>query len=273
MNNSIKHNAGIARMNLKTLFISRSFYISIAVNLAALILTYYFNRAQGGTEDVCDEFFSDFYFGILSKIVILVSSLPVITGFCTDWNTQFIRSVVSRAGINRYLRHKILFCIVGTFITAFISLWLFTLFLLTRLPMISPLGVDSLSGIYPFNTIVSDAPVLYQLLKITCLSIYCSFWSVVGLAISAYIPNRFLVFTSPFTLCYILEIIYNNTFALNAPSFLQIPYLGLASMGLPLFEIPFLDFSYIVLLFLGLSALAGYIFTIGAKRRINNEIV
>lgn len=274
MNKALKYNAGIAKMNFKSLLLSKIFYASIAANLAVLIMAYYFHYVQGASiSDVCSEFLTDFYFGTLPRIVILISTLPVITSFCTDWNTQYVRSVAGRAGVERYLRHKILYCIAGTFITAFISLWLFTFFLRTRMPMITPMGAEELSGIYPFGVIVADAPYLYQLCKIICFSAYCSVWAVVGLAISAYIPNRFLVFTSPFTLCYILEIIFNNKIVLVTPLFLHIPYLALATMTSPLFGNPVIDLLYIVLLFFGLSLLAGKVFFRGAKRRINNEIV
>lgn len=264
-------------MNLRSFFLSSNLYISIAANLVILIISsvlrYIGSGGQFGSSDVCTEFDTEFYFTMIPKIVVLISSFPVITSFCADWNTQYIRSVVGRTGIKRYLRHKVLFCIFGTFISAFISLWLFTFYLQTKMPMITPSGAENLSRVHPFGELAAASPYIFQFLKITCFSIYCSFWSVVGLAVSAYIPNRFVVFVMPFVIYYISENIFNNKAVEALPTFLHIPYLGLAAVTHPLFGNPVIDIMYILALFLALSFWVGGIFIKGAKRRINNEIV
>ena len=97
-------------------------------------------------------------------------------------------------------------------------------------------------------------------------------WSVVGLALSTYYPNRYLVYCIPFVSCYVLEHILEELLWIF-PSWAWLPSLGESALAVPLFGNAWVDFFYIVLLFTGISLLLGVVFVNGVKRRMRNEIV
>jgi len=275
-NNSVS--VGLIITNTKQILTSKSFYISILLIVVVMLFTLFTENIQSRMEfidynGVCYEVFLLFYFGILPKLVVLISTLPVVTSFCTDWNTQYIRLVASRTGVSKYARHKVYSCITGTFFTSFVALLIFTLILLTFMPITTESGTENVGRMYPFGGLVEQHPYLFQLIRIICFSSFCSVWGALGLALSAYIPNRYIVYASPFVIYYIIEQLINNKITSDIPTWLYIPYLGTISLTTPLFGNYIIDFLYINLLFIGLSLLIGEVFVHGAKRRMRNEIV
>lgn len=269
---------GLIGTNVKQIVMSKNFYTAIILAVLILLFTFCSKKFSGEQWEiscygVCHDFFYLFYFGMMPKLIVLISALPVVTGFCKDWNTGYIRLAAGRAGVSKYMRHKVYACIAGTFITAFIALSIFTLLLRIIMPMTTEAGIANLEFLYPFGGMVEQYPYVYQFMRIICFSSFCTVWSVLGLALSAYIPNRYVVCASSFVIYYVMEQIFNNKVADYVPTWLSIPYLGITTLTTPLFGNVLLDFLYINVLFVGLALAAGTIFVHGAKRRMRNEII
>lgn len=276
MNRQTNKSTGILCMNLKSLFLSKGFYIAVAANFLVMLFEQIFQHGKFNlsADNLCYQFNTLIYYGLLPKTtLIIISAIPVIATFCNDWNTQYIRSVVGRTGIDRYLNHKIYFCFLGTFITSFVSLMLCTLFMLLKFPIISENGIMNLSGFYPIGCIIEKHPYLFQILKIFCLSLYYGFWSVAGLTVSAFIPNRFVVYTSPFIFSLTAEMFFDGVLSGIVPSFFQLPNIAFTTLTKPMFGNIIIDLLYIIFIFVGLSLLVGQLFIYQAKRRICNEVI
>lgn len=255
-------------------FISKNVYGAIILNLCVLSISFYTRNmtVMNGMKSygVCHEFFYVFYFDITPKLLILISALPFVGTFCNEWNSGYAKFAASRMGIKKYLRSKVVLGIVGPFVVAFISQLIMTLLLQIHIPLTTEMGLDNLSGIYPFGNIAENA-VLYQLIRIFCFSTFCSIWCCAGLMVSAFIPNRYVVYSVPFISFYLIEQIFNNKFVEKVPNLMSLIYLSTTSLTTPLFNNTLLDFLYINLLFIMIASIIGFGFVKKAGRRMRYE--
>ncbi|WP_141720177.1 hypothetical protein [Massilioclostridium coli] len=110
------------------------------------------------------------------------------------------------------------------------------------------------------------SPWLYILYHIFVISLETAAWGMVGLSISALLPNRFIALLSPFICCYIVTTIsrsfpvYLNFYSINTLEdvFKQ--------------ENPILNLAYIVGVYAVIVLIFSLIFSRVVKRRIGNEI-
>lgn len=277
-----KTGIGIVKTNLKQLLISKNFYFAIFALSATLIFIYFRHIHSGGAINYKDFLFEGgvcyitirvFDYNVVSNLIILIATLPVATSFCTEWNTRYVRSIVSRTGAGKFARHKVLTCYFGTFTAIFIAMAIFTVILLAlKAPIIDEVGINNARE--PFGAIVENHPYLYQLIHIICFSSYCAFWSIVGLAVSAYIPNQYIVYAAPFILYFIVDLqLYKSFWQIKFfPNWLILPNLAHITTVGKLTGNLWIDFFYIVSLFLGLGLLTGELFVYGVKRRMRDEM-
>lgn len=275
MTEKLKPDIGILRMNFMQMLISRNFYISVIAILTVLFISVWeLGMEWAGVEDVCFIFQMILDTNFFPELIVLLAAMPAVSGFCSDWNTQYIRSVAGRTGTEKYARHKVLICLLGTFLTAFVSCFLFVLILLLKYPLYSNETFAVLESVEPLGSIMNVAPFLHLTMRIFCYSVFCSFWASFGLAFSAYIPNRFIACSMPLLFkCIIETIIIKLDTVVTLPTWLLIPYLGTTSMCGKLFGNAFINFLYVVLFFVCLSLAVSSIFVRGVKRRMRNELV
>lgn len=276
MKEKVRFNLQIAGMNLKQIVTSKSFVYSIVAIIAVLVITLIeLKLTTNGEPDVCSNYQMIFDATFFSKIVVLLSAMPAVTGFCTDWNTQYIRSVVGRTGVQKYAVHKVFACMTGTFLTVFIAYTTFALLLLFKYPMATNATVENMSCINPLGSVMLFSPTLCLIMRIICFSVSCVLWASFGLAFSVYIPNRFIACTIPLLFCYVVEIltfIEDSSYGIM-PRWLLLPLLSKTSLSRPIFGNALIDFLYIIFLFVGLSLLVNEVFIHGVERRMRNELV
>lgn len=148
------------------------------------------------------------FVGVYHLMFILMCTIPYGTSFCREFNSNNIKYSVVRSSVNSYSWSKVISCaIVGGLAVAF-----GTLIFIFCASFFRPL-VDSTRGIsegYLATTggeLLSEGKYILYFSIYICLSFFKGFlWSVVGLLVSAYIPNIFVALSSPFILAYVYRI-------------------------------------------------------------------
>lgn len=259
MKNSYIRNNGFTQLFLKT-----TIYLSI---LAIVFICGVCTKSEVEVSEwgeVSTLYVIDIIIGlsVAKKLILLCSSFSAVTGFCQDWNSKYIQFLIIRKGINRYIVSKILVCFISTFIVSFAGIMTFCIGYTIKSPIYSLEDEVEPWGYIGGNKI----PVLYLLVIVLIFSMSCAVWSVIGLTISSYIPNKFVALISPIVASYIIE-----GLSYSLPSCINMNYLSKASVA---FDIPKeLKFMYILLVFVAITIIAGLLFRKQVKRRLGNEIV
>lgn len=149
------------------------------------------------------------FIGVYHLMFILMCTIPYSTSFCMDFNSKNIKYSVVRSSVSSYSWSKVLSCAIA----GGLAVALGTIIFILCASFFRPL-VDSTRGIsesYLATTggeLLSEGKYILYFSIYICLSFFKGFlWSVVGLLISAYIPNIFVALSSPFILAYAYRII------------------------------------------------------------------
>ncbi len=250
---------------------SPAFYLAIVgivlLNFAAMWETLWL-------EIPADTGFIDFAY-VMSYVVnlsyfvylyVFLASVPYVTSFCGDQNCQYIKPMVVRCGVRRYCVSKILGCALSAYLVIMVGLLLTSGLVLLRYPMFNGYSYDLLTP--PFNELAhGPVPMLYFIFQYSCLGMNGALWAVVGLTVSAWLPNRFVALASPLFFYYILTDLLSKWL----PAWISPFSLGKGAdvLGLPAWP----TFLYITGVFIVLIILVGLVFTHLVKRRVRNELV
>ncbi|MBC5788203.1 hypothetical protein [Clostridium facile] len=244
------------------------FWLSVFCIVAICFLSssYYIWEGTGGITTVSNILYMTIVFSNSIILLVLFASFPAASSFCSDWNCQYIRCHVSRSGIKGYIGGRILSCITSSFLACFLGILLFVLILLTFFPLANAERDVSLNAIPTLHKLYLISPWLYLIYHIFIISLATATWSVVGLCISAWIPNRFIALLSPFICYYILD-----TFSLQLPMLINFYHINKGTDILNMGN-PWLNLLYIIAIYTVLMALFGCLFGRTVKRRVGNEI-
>lgn len=135
----------------------------------------------------------------------ILATLPYTTAYVDDTKAGYIKVYLPRIGVDRYVASKALSCALSgglaILLGAVISYILIALLLL-------PIEVAP--------TIVSGADKVKSISPIwgKFALIFASgcFWSMVGLMLASVTKSRYMAYTGPFVVCYILIILYERYF-------------------------------------------------------------
>lgn len=202
---------------------------------------------------------------LFQQLVILTAAIPTAASFCNDWCCQFIRPVVVRSGVKRYALSKVLVCALSSFLIVLIGMTLFFVFMGFFLPVAhsDPLNPP----VPPYGTLLEGpAPFLYLLCVGSLFALSASLWTVVGLAVSARLPNKFVAICTPLIASYLLQELTKSL-----PPQFNLYYLSRARNILG--QGAGISFLYSAFVFLALIGLAGYFFYRTVQRRVQNELV
>jgi hypothetical protein len=259
------------RMSLLQVARSPLFYLAV-IGVCALCffsVGQYMKESWKGIHNQSVLYFFDLFIGLsmYKKLVVLFTVIPYAASFCSDWNCQFIKPVVIRTGVSRYIWSKITTCFLSAFFAVWIGIMLFVALMSTIMPVMPVHQLQNMVAGSPFESLAySPLPVLYLFAEATVYSLAAALWSVVGLTVSAYMPNRFVAIATPVIAGYLLE-----NLSMNLPVWLNL-YLLTRSANV-LKQGPAVSFAYFVFIFLLLSFLFGLVFSRQVRRRLRNEIV
>ncbi len=241
------------------------FYLAI---VGVIVVCYVSTYRYLGIES---ELYVDVYYALgmlidlsmLKKLIVFFSALPVVMCFCEEWKNRYTRSAVLRCGKEAYVGAKNFTCILISFLTTAIGISLFLI--IYRVFW----GVEGSASSYreypPYGTLIDRNGFLYLFIIISIFSLAMSVWTMVGLVISAYVPNPFVALCTPFITSYLIQ---------EMGSMFLPPYLDMYALtnGSDVIQgSPLETYLYTMGVFLCMLILLGYWFGKIVKGRIGDE--
>src|SRR5690606_27960333 len=95
-------------MALMEVFSSPYFYLSI-IGVTILCFISVWNEFTSGA-NLSVAYYIDIFVGLtmFKKLVVLFAAVPYVASFCSDWKCQYIKPVVIRTGISKYIWSKVI---------------------------------------------------------------------------------------------------------------------------------------------------------------------
>lgn len=196
------------------------------------------------------------------KLLPVFGALPFTANFADEWKSGVTINCALRRGVKKYAAANVLFCAVTSLLTVFLGMALYAIVYSFFIPLYGEYNnpAPSLLG----GLLTSGRGWLYMLFQIFIFACSCSMWAVMGLLLSAVMPNKYVAIAAPFVASYIVERI-----TLQFPNKLN---LWLLSLGAINAKSDLAGLLHIVGVFAALSAVCGVLFYIIVRRRVRNEI-
>lgn len=239
---------------------------NIYIGVLGIALLAFFSRFASDWNNLKHNIISNFdcllNIDSMRKTIVIFGAIPFAANFADEWKNSVTTSVVLRCG-RKYAVCNIVCVFISTLITVFLGLMLFSgIASLFAEPYRSPF-IGSVRK--PFAPLLGgDFPFLYIVYKSLVIASSCGAWSVMGLAVSSFFPNKYVAVSAPIVISYLSERV---TFFLPMPLCvvqLQISELEFDSLlGQLLYSAGF---------FVVLAAVGGIVFYAMLKRRVQNEI-
>ena len=231
----------LLRIELKRLFKSKLFYVSLFIGLALSVggfiecakphlnITTGFN---GGVETYPFSVFNSWmgmFMGLKPVstsylyIFMLLAALPYCGFFCRDNKNQYILQYYSRMSKNKIHAARFIATFISGGLVTMLPLLLNLCATMMFIPALKPSGNGLFihSGAYIMGNLFCEHPLIYVLIYVLQFFIYGGAFSVVSLAVSFTFNNVFLVIVSPFVAYYGVGVI--STLSKN--------YLGITSFN------------------------------------------
>lgn len=243
------------RSHFYKLLHSPSFYIGVFVTLILSL----FCLSKYIVSDALQTISSLMMFVSYRKMFVFAAALPFAANFADEWNSKTVTNCITRQNTIQYAGSNVVVCYISAFAVVFAGMMIFVMFQATRVPLYDETNIY---GSYAPIT-ASGHPMLAIALTVFVFASSCAMWAVMGLTISAFLPNKYVAICSSFVFCYLLE-----RFMINFPERFSFDALSYSTMvGDPIFVFLWSNF-----IFIAVSAVCGVIFTLGVKRRVENEL-
>lgn len=272
---------GTLTANFKQAVISKPFVLAVGIACSLYLAgTSSFFIGSYPNRDVLSIFQYVHDVGLFETMLPICCAIPFGLSFYFDWSSQCISFQVIRSGKKSYIVSKVIACAVSGGLAALVAMIIFVVLM----RMTSPLVITT-EGVYTSflsaheyllqnpgtpNTLSCLAPILlsgkhisYFIATFYLIFLYCAFGAVIGLCISAAIPNPFVTIFSPFIFLFLSHLLFNNL-----PS-----YLDPTSVSKGNFSIvgsPVIHLLYATLYFVLLITILGIVFYNLVNRRIEN---
>lgn len=196
------------------------------------------------------------------KLTVIFAAVPFTANFADEWKNNVTTFCVSRRGIKKYAASNVLLCAVTSFLAVFLGIMLYML-VMSVFTEFDRQDLNIHSG-FPYCEFLNNGPRwLYPVIRIFVFSVSASMWCVMGLMLSAFIPNKYVAVCSPVVASYVVERI-----TIQLPVQMNLHSL---SLSVPLIYNSFTTFIYTMLVFTGISAVCGFVFYYVLRKRVQNE--
>lgn len=255
------------RAYIRKLVRSPLFYIGIVGVLAICFTRTFHIKNLGHAKDVLREVEYFLYFDNLQKAVVIFGALPFTTNFADEWKCGVTAQCVSRIGASKYAVSNIVVCFGSTFATVLIGMMLYSGIYSTFYPFYIS---DGNTFGTPYEIFIQNGtPILYLISLIFVYAASCGMWAVMGLMMSALLPNKYIAICTPFAASYAIErVTMGLPPALNlwSISISALSWNGISLKNALLTIFYSTGFSCII------AGICGVFFTVTVKRRIRCEI-
>ena len=202
-------------------------------------------------------------FATLRNMIAIAGALPFVANFAGEWTSRVTVGCVSRCGVKRYAVSNVVVCFVSSLVTVFLGMMLFAVGLSFFMPVFVDIPNNPMD-IVSETLLRGGMPWVYIIFRILPFAAGCGMWSVMGMMLTAFFPNKFVGICTPFVASYVIERI-----TVEFPTALN---LYNVSLGFVDMENIWLQQLYCVGFFAALSAVLGTVFVITVKRRVQNEV-
>lgn len=194
------------------------------------------------------------------RMYVFFAAVPFAASFADEWNSRAITGCVTRKNVVKYSVSTVAVCFLSAFAVVFIALLIYVCVTTSSLPL-----YDTQNEIgTPYEKLFySGAGFMPFLFMIFVFALSCGMWAVMGLMMSAFFPSRYVAICSPFVFCYVIERLTRNSteyFDLYALS------RSATSRGAAFFM------PWASAVFIAITIICGFIFTLTVKRRVENGL-
>ncbi len=243
-------------------FRSPLFYVGI-LGVFFLCFTEFIDNDFDGTVMYHIDIF--LYLGQYRKALAVFAALPFAANFADEWISGTTKECVVRVGIKKYAMTNLLFCWLSAILTVFLGMMLFTLTCSFIIPVSEPYTNPNYFLFAQF--LYKQQGEIYIVLKVLIFAVSCGMWSVMGMLLSVFFPNKFVAICTPFVASYAVERI-TEQWSGN----LNLYYVSLGVLLYDDFGSDLLGFLYCVGLFTAWAAILGIIFYVFLKKKVQNGI-
>lgn len=235
-------------------------YISVLGVLAICLTFFLFDYNSNDHLVMHVEFFLNI--NAYRKAIAIFAALPFTANFADEWHDGVTNHCITRNGIKKYALANSLFCATTSFLAVFLGLMIFAISLSFSVPIY---WHDSNPVSLPFGILLeNDLPWIYLITEVFVFSCSISMWCMLGLLLSAFLPNKYVAICSPLVASYVVERI-----TMNLPDAFNLWYLSLTHINL---TNPWFAFLYMTGVFLALSVVCGIVFYFVLRKRVQNEV-
>lgn len=201
------------------------------------------------------------------ELLILCATFAYASSFCIDWQTRFAFSVTIRGGKTSYALSKCVTAAVAGGAAVAIGAAVFIGCVCVTQPSILPKAIE-IENEFSYQAfgdlLVKGKSALFFLSYIYIIFLQASFFSSLGLMMSAYIPNRYVAYISPFALSFMFNQIAN---VFDLPIWLDPMRLASAKVY---YASTYTIIGIATATFVSLTVICHFLFICTVKRRIAN---
>lgn len=252
-------------LELKRYIISPIFLIAVLAAFAIMIypnresLKYIFEFPQSYLYYVG----SVHTFGTFDLFAPAIAAIPFGAAFYNDFKSGYGKFILTRTSRSKYLAAKVLSCGITGGLAIFLPNLLFDIFLW----IFARPQTESDNKAFPQEAIAKleslNGGLNLMLILLALAFLFGAAWALVGLAVSAFIPNKFAAYASPFMIYFAASLILaqsEETLKFSPINMLYPNYRGIPSM--------WFCFIYQSVLIIA----AAVIFVFRANRRLKNDL-
>lgn len=196
------------------------------------------------------------------KLLPVFGALPFTANFADEWKSGVTLGCVIRRGAKKYAAANVLFCAVTSLLTVVLGMLLYAFIYSLFIPLYEEY-TDPFTYLLG-RLLKGGLGWLYMIFQIFIFACSCSMWAVMGMLLSALMPNKYVAIASPFVASYIVERI-----TIQFPPRFNLWLLSLAAME---WKSDLVGVLYTVGIFAAISAVCGILFYIVVRKRVRNEI-
>ena len=258
-------------MELYRAFSSKRFWIIVVLIFLIMLasISEFISAAvvYGGTSviGILDKLMEILIFDRFKALVILLLSGAVSYTVSDDLSSHFVRTVLGKVTVSEYVTVKLTVNVISVISALLVSFSLFCIFgkVVLGMPFFSKL--TSGAGNFGFYaSLISDVPWLYIPLSAILFGLFAVAMTTFGMAVSALYPGRYLAYTFPFGLFYLM-----HSFSATFPKPLSFWYICSGVQVLPVNGF-LLNYMYGVGVFVCLTLIGAFLLYHNMRRRFAN---
>ena len=256
-------------MMLKADFYRAFFSMGFLMGIVSTIAIFYFGSIgmMTGIGSAVAVFNNTYKYNNISQLLILAATFAYSASFCIDWQTKFHYSLIVRSKTTAYTLAKCLAAVVAGGLSVAIGVLLFIGCICITQPSILPqaMEIEVEFSVQAFGDLLMMRQAgLFFLSYLYIIFLQAAFFSILGLLASAYLPNKYAAYISPFILGFAMNQAAN---VLHLPIWLDPVKLATASIrNTPAVTIILMATATYV----SLIGICTILFTYKVKRRMSN---